>query len=597
MEFLKDATVLVLGLGESGLAMARWCAAAGATVRVWDSREQPPHEATLAEHVPNAQWQRGPLVDEAFSGVQLILKSPGLSASDERIAGPLARAVATGIAVQGELDLFARALADLKAERGYAPKVLAVTGTNGKTTTTALTAMLIERAGKRVAAAGNIGPTMLQTLADALALEGDAAARAVAEAASGIDSPSDDVVQASSSGDVDADADAMPPAELDAEEGDDAAAAQAPAPLADDEPAPILPDPEPPGPVFEHLPEVWVLELSSFQLDGVKGFEPTAAAVLNITQDHLDWHGSMQAYAAAKARIFGAHALLVINRDDPAVEALVPAPTLVKGARGKPARSVERQVVRFGLDAPQHPGDFGLIDENGMAWLVRARELDETLKRPGRGAKAAALEPDELHIQRLMPADALRVRGRHNASNALAALALATAIDCPLAPMLHGLREYEGEPHRVQYIATHHGVDAFDDSKGTNVGATVAALNGLGADRAPGKLAVILGGDGKGQDFAPLAEPVRRHARVVATIGRDAEAIETALAETGVPLQRHATLEAATRWCFERAHSGDAVLLSPACASLDMFRNYAHRAEVFVREVHSLVADDGGVIA
>jgi len=590
MEFLKDATVLVLGLGESGLAMARWCAGAGATVRVWDSREQPPHEATLAEHVPGAQWQRGPLGDEAFAGVQLILKSPGLSPSDERIAAPLARAVATGIPVQGELDLFARALADLKAERGYAPKVLAVTGTNGKTTTTALTAMLIERAGKRVAVAGNIGPTMLQTLADALVLEGDAAARAVAEAATGAEPSADEAIEI-----VDApQADNPVVAETDAESD---VAGDAPAPLADDEPAPILPDPEPPAPVFEHLPEVWVLELSSFQLDGVKGFEPTAAAVLNITQDHLDWHGSMQAYAAAKARIFGEHALLVINRDDPAVEALIPAPTLVKGARGKPARAVEREVVRFGLDAPQRPGDFGLIDENGMAWLVRARELDETLKRPGRGAKAAAFEPDELHIQRLMPADALRVRGRHNASNALAALALATAIDCPLAPMLHGLREYEGEPHRVQYIATHHGVDAFDDSKGTNVGATVAALNGLGSDRTPGKIAVILGGDGKGQDFAPLAEPVRRHARVVATIGRDAEAIETALADTGVPLQHHATLEAATRWCFERAHSGDAVLLSPACASLDMFRNYAHRAEVFVREVHSLVADDGGVIA
>jgi UDP-N-acetylmuramoylalanine--D-glutamate ligase len=587
MEFLKDATVLVLGLGESGLAMARWCARAGAAVRVWDSREQPPHAATLAEHVPDAQWQRGPLSDEAFAGVQLILKSPGLATSDERIAAPLARAVATGIPVQGELDLFARALADLKAERGYAPKVLAVTGTNGKTTTTALTAMLIDRAGKRVAAAGNIGPTMLQTLADALALEGDAAARAVAEAATGIKPLTDDSLEAEQDDDlVEAQAETGPEATIDA-----------PAPIADDEPAPILPDPEPPGPVFEHLPEVWVLELSSFQLDGVKGFEATAAAVLNITQDHLDWHGSMQAYTAAKARIFGEHALLVINRDDPAVEALIPAPTLVKGARGKAARSVEREVVRFGLDAPQRPGDFGLIDENGMAWLVRARELDETLKRPGRGAKSAALEPDELHIQRLMPADALRVRGRHNASNALAALALATSIDCPLAPMLHGLREYEGEPHRVQYIATHHGVDAFDDSKGTNVGATVAALNGLGADRVPGKLAVILGGDGKGQDFAPLAEPVRRHARVVATIGRDAEAIETALAGTGIPLQRHATLEAATRWCFERAHSGDAVLLSPACASLDMFRNYAHRAEVFVREVHSLVADDGGVIA
>ena len=588
MEFLRDATVLVLGLGESGLAMARWCAGAGATVRVWDSREQPPHEAALAEHVPNAQWQRGPLGDDAFAGVQLVLKSPGLSPSDERIAAPLARAAATGIPVQGELDLFARALADLKAERGYAPKVLAVTGTNGKTTTTALTAMLIERAGKRVAVAGNIGPTMLQTLADALALEGDAAARAVAEAATGVEPPADESAEAAP---VDEDV-----LETQAE-GESEAAIDEPTPVADDEPAPILPDPEPPGPVFEHLPEVWVLELSSFQLDGVKSFDPTAAAVLNITQDHLDWHGSMQAYAAAKARIFGEHALLVINRGDPAVEALIPAPTLVKGARGKPARAVEREVVRFGLDAPQRPGDFGLIDENGMAWLVRARELDETLKRPGRGSKAAAFEPDELHIQRLMPADALRVRGRHNASNALAALALATSIDCPLAPMLHGLREYEGEPHRVQYIATHHGVDAFDDSKGTNVGATVAALNGLGADRTPGKIAVILGGDGKGQDFAPLAEPVRRHARVVATIGRDAESIESALADTGVPLQRHATLEAATRWCFERAHSGDAVLLSPACASLDMFRNYAHRAEVFVREVHSLVADDGGVIA
>jgi UDP-N-acetylmuramoylalanine--D-glutamate ligase len=598
MEFLKDATVLVLGLGESGLAMARWCARAGAAVRVWDSRDEPPHAAALAEHVPDALWQRGPLGDEAFAGVQLILKSPGLAASDERIAAPLARAVATGIPVQGELDLFARALADLKAERGYAPKVLAVTGTNGKTTTTALTAMLIERAGKRVAAAGNIGPTMLQTLADALVLEGDAAARAVAEAATGIEAaasphpnPLPEGEGANTEEQEAAGSSTEPPLPLGEGRGEGHVN------LERDEEAPILPDPEPPGPVFEHLPEVWVLELSSFQLDGVRGFEPTAAAVLNITQDHLDWHGSMQAYAAAKARIFGEHALLVINRDDPAVEALIPAPTLVKGARGKPARSVEREVVRFGLDAPQRPGDFGLVDENGMAWLVRARELDETLKRPGRSAKPAAFDPDDLHIQRLMPADALRVRGRHNASNALAALALATAIDCPLAPMLHGLREYEGEPHRVQYVATHHGVDAFDDSKGTNVGATVAALNGLGADRAPGKLVVILGGDGKGQDFAPLAEPVRRHARAIATIGRDAEAIETALAETGVPLQRHATLEAATRWCFERAHSGDAVLLSPACASLDMFRNYAHRAEVFVREVHSLVADDGGVIA
>ena len=196
-----------------------------------------------------------------------------------------------------------------------------------------------------------------------------------------------------------------------------------------------------------------------------------------------------------------------------------------------------------------------------------------------------------------MPADALRVRGRHNACNALAALALATAIDCPLAPMLHGLREYAGEPHRVQFIASLDGIDAYDDSKGTNVGATVAALNGLGADKAPAKLAVIMGGDGKGQDFSPLVDGVRRHARAVATIGRDAEAIERALVATGVTVQRHATLEAATRWAFQRANPGDAVLLSPACASLDMFRNYAHRAEVFVAEVHAIVAEHGGVAA
>ena len=174
-----------------------------------------------------------------------------------------------------------------------------------------------------------------------------------------------------------------------------------------------------------------------------------------------------------------------------------------------------------------------------------------------------------------MPADALRIRGRHNAANALAALALATAIGCPLAPMLHGLREYRGEPHRVEFVASVGGVEAFDDSKGTNVGATVAALDGLGADKAPAKLVVILGGDGKGQDFAPLAAPVARHARAVALIGRDAAAIEAALAAIGVPLQRHDTLEAATRWCFAQAREGDAVLLSPACASLDMFRNYA----------------------
>ncbi len=307
----------------------------------------------------------------------------------------------------------------------------------------------------------------------------------------------------------------------------------------------------------------------------------------------------MAAYTAAKARVFGPHAVMVVNRDDPRVEAavaeLMPRPVPAKGRNAQPVpRQVVRHVVRFGLDAPQHPGDYGLVAQNDVAWLVRALEADETLTRRKRGSVA---EPEEIHIQRLMPADALRVRGRHNAANALAALALATAIGCPLAPMLHGLREYGGEPHRVEHVASVNGVDAFDDSKGTNVGATVAALTGLGADKSPARLVVILGGDGKGQDFAPLAEPVRRFVRAAATIGRDAPAIETALAGTGVVLQRHATLEAATRWAFEQARSGDAVLLSPACASLDMFRNYAHRADVFVAEVRALAAEFGEDIA
>jgi len=190
-----------------------------------------------------------------------------------------------------------------------------------------------------------------------------------------------------------------------------------------------------------------------------------------------------------------------------------------------------------------------------------------------------------------MPADALRVRGRHNAANALAALGLATAIGCLLAPMLHGLLEYTGEAHRVQPVGLVGEVEAYDDSKGTNVGATVAALNGLGADKAPSKLVVILGGDGKGQDFSPLTTPLARHARAVATIGRDAEALEAVI--EGVPVQRFGTLEAAVGWCFEQAQPGDAVLLSPACASLDMFRNYAHRAEVFVAAVQALAMERG----
>ncbi|MBA3590402.1 UDP-N-acetylmuramoyl-L-alanine--D-glutamate ligase [Methylibium sp.] len=559
MKSLQDTTVLVLGLGESGLAMAQWCARQGAVVRVADSREHPPRAAELAASVPAAQFEHG--FDVArLDGVQRVFKSPGLSPVDVLLVPLLARAAELGVPVQGELDLFAQALAELKVERGYAPKVIAITGTNGKTTTTVMCGQLIERSGLRVAVAGNVGPTMLASLAAALEREGP---------------PS------------------LQPAPAEVEEAAEPIAVEAPfidsAAGADDSaPIPLTPPP-PSAPVFEHLPDAWILELSSFQLDTVQGFEPSAAVVLNLSQDHLDWHGSMAAYAKAKARVYGgASTVMVVNRDDPEVQAMVPPPQIVKGAtRGARSQTVHRKVVRFGLDAPRAPGDYGLVIENGMAWLVRALEADETLKRK------KGDDTFELHVQRLMPADALRIRGRHNAANALAALALATAIGRPLAPMLHGLRDYRGEPHRVEFLATVGEIEAYDDSKGTNVGATVAAIDGLGADKAPARLAVILGGDGKGQDFGPLAAPVARHARSVALIGRDAPALEAVLSGTNVPLARHATLEDATRWCFEQARPGDAVLMSPACASLDMFRNYEHRAEVFAATVQALALERG----
>ena len=641
----QDRHALVLGLGDSGLAMAAWAARLGARVTVWDSREQPPQLAALRERLPDAAFEHGDFSPELLATIDhswVLLKSPGLSPLDARLKPLLARAEEIGLRVRGELELFAHALAELKTLYRYEPGVLAITGTNGKTTTTSMTALLVERAGRRVAMAGNIGPTLLGTLSDALDKEpmpqpkqdevaadiaaeadaADAADEAVVDlaVASVVSTEPGETVAVEDVGEVPEvpnadvllesfDANEIEPADIAGSTGpveplasiepaaqsaaaqastDDRTALETVADLLDEQPLPIKP-PAPRPAEFEVLPQVWVLELSSFQLDGVKGFEPSAGAVLNITQDHLDWHGDMPAYARAKGRVFGEHGVLVINRDDPEVEALVPAPITVKQGRGRPAKVVERQVVRFGLDAPRRPGDFGLLLENGMAWLVRAREQEEELK----GLKRRKDDEEDLIIQRLMPADALRVRGRHNAANALAALALATAIDCPRAPMLHGLRVYRGEPHRVEFVTSIKGVDFYDDSKGTNVGATVAAVMGLGADRAPAKLVMILGGDGKGQDFSPLATPIALHARAVALIGRDAPQIEAALQDSGVVMHRHDSLEAATHWSLAQAQAGDSVLLSPACASLDMFRNYAHRAEVFIATVRELAEDEG----
>ena len=279
---------------------------------MWDSRQSPPQLAALREQIPGAEVSGGALGAQMLQGVHLVLKSPGLGPNDPRVAAALQAAHAANVPVAGELDLFVQALAQLRAERDYAPQVLAVTGTNGKTTTTALTALLVERAGRSVVAAGNISPTMLDTLMRVL-----------------------------------------------------------------DE---------------NTLPQVWVLELSSFQLDTVHGFEPNAAAVLNLTQDHLDWHGDMAAYAAAKARIFGERTIAVINRDDARVEAMITAapPAVAVKGRTKAAKPIRRTVIRFGLHAPTRPGDYGLVDEGGMAWLVRAMP-DEADTPPPRTTEARSI--------------------------------------------------------------------------------------------------------------------------------------------------------------------------------------------------------------
>jgi UDP-N-acetylmuramoylalanine--D-glutamate ligase len=503
MNNLRDLHVMVLGLGASGLAMVRWCALHGAVVTVVDSREAPPQLAVLRAELPEVRFVHSDFPAALIEGseIRAVFKSPGLSPAET--AGVVDAAQALGLWVGGELSLFAQALKDLAQSpvptrhAHYAPKVLAITGTNGKTTVTSLTGHLVRWAGKSVAVAGNIGPTLLDTLAQALAENA--------------------------------------------------------------------------------LPEVWVLELSSFQLEIASGLEPTAAVVLNLTQDHLDWHGDMAAYAKAKANIFGATGLMVLNREDAGVMAMRPAPL-----RAKLQRPIEREYVAFGTDMPQRPGDFGLEEMNGMVWLVRALEADETRK------KFQHLE--ELHIQRFMPADALRIRGRHNASNALAALALCSAAGCALGPILFGLREYRGEPHRVESVGILNGVEFFDDSKGTNVGATVAALSGLGEDR---KLVLLLGGEGKGQDFSPLAAPIARYVRTVVLFGRDAALIREAIAGTEVPLLHATGMDEAVAQANRAAHAGDAVLLSPACASFDMFKDYAHRAQCFVDAVRALALDSG----
>lgn len=498
---------LVLGLGESGVSAVRWLLRRGARVTAIDTRAETAAAAALVPMSNDARLRvhhavAAPFADDWCAGVTLISPSPGLSPHPVH-GGPaaalLAHARQIGIPVVGEIDLFEWAI-DHAARAGSGmgvgrdpelalelPQVLAITGTNGKTTTTQMTLALLRRAGIDAQEAGNISPSLL----DAVMARED--------------------------------------------EG--------------------------------RFPSVWVLELSSFQLAIAQHFHPSAAALLNITEDHLDWHVDMQDYIAAKHRVFGVGRdgtpLLVqrvVNRQDPGVMAAV-------GERGSSAAA---NWISFGLDPPVRPGDLGLVQE-GLAWIVMADVQD----------------PTRLH--RLMPADALRVRGRHNALNAMAALALCRSVTSGLAPLLHGLREFRGGAHRMEWVANVVGIDFVDDSKGTNVGATVAALEGLEIP-----VVLIAGGDGKGQDFTDLATAMAGRVRLVVTIGRDGPEIARVASSVGVPCRSAASMEEAVMIATDAADPGQVVLMSPACASLDMFRNYAHRGRAF-REAVARMAQDRGV--
>jgi UDP-N-acetylmuramoylalanine--D-glutamate ligase len=494
---------LILGLGESGLAMARWLARASWDVHVADTRAEPPMLGALRELVPQARFSAGDFTPQLLEGAALLALSPGLSPHAAPLRDMVEAAARDGIDAVGEIELFARALAQLQRDQSYAPRVVAVTGTNGKTTTVRMVGRMIERWGRSVLVAGNVSPSALDALRTALEAQ--------------------------------------------------------------------------------RLPDFWVLELSSFQLATTRTLTCSAAAVLNVTEDHLDWHASFQDYAASKARILAGAGTRVYSRDDPVVQAMV-----ADDGAG---------TVGFGAGAPDRPGQFGLVRDGGLTWLACTDE-EEAPRRRRRPVRAQPMTasgdpvppaPAEAPaVHRLMPVDALAVRGTHNALNALAALALGRAVGVPLAAALRALGDFRGDPHRTETVARIGGVEYVDDSKGTNVGATIAALRGL-ADVAGGRrIVVILGGDGKGQSFAPLAAAVGAHARAAVLIGKDARQIALALTGLDVPVHTAADLPAAVRAAAGIAQHGDIVLLSPACASFDAFRNYAHRAQVFVAAVQEL---------
>jgi UDP-N-acetylmuramoylalanine--D-glutamate ligase len=453
----EGRNVLVLGLGDTGLSSVRWLARRGARLAAADSRTAPPALATLRAEHPALALRLGAFDEALLAGVDTVVASPGVALREPVLRAALAR----GIEVVGDVEIFGREI----ARRREGLRVLGVTGTNGKSTVTALAAAMGEAAGMKTRAIGNIGVPVLDALLEAEA---------------------------------------------------------------------------------HGLPELYVVELSSYQLETTSSLALDAAAMLNVTQDHLDRYDSMADYARAKERIFMHCGTRVVSRDD----------------RWSRAMAGSAQAFSFGLGEPRSESEWG---------------LDAGRRTLRRGAQA------------LLDLREMAMPGLHNVANGLAAHALASAIGLPAAPLERALREFKGLPHRVQQVAEARGVRFFDDSKGTNVGASVAALEGFEAP-----VVLIAGGEGKGQDFAPLAPAVKAHARAVVLIGRDAPSLAAALAPAGVPVRRADSMEAAVRTAFELAREGDAVLLSPACASFDMFRNYGHRGDVFAQAARKLAGETGG---
>ncbi|MDO7539975.1 UDP-N-acetylmuramoyl-L-alanine--D-glutamate ligase [Acinetobacter nosocomialis] len=439
---------VVAGLGISGVSAVNFLHEQGYQVAVTDSRPTPPGYDQIPADVKTSFGQ---LDQELLLQAEEIILSPGLAPQLPEIQA----AIAKGISVVGDIQLLRRAT-DVP--------IVAITGSNAKSTVTTLMGLMAKDAGKKVAVGGNLGRPALDLLKD--------------------------------------------------------------------------------------QPELLVLELSSFQLETTSHLNAEVAVVLNMSEDHLDRHGNMLGYHQAKHRIFQGVKKVVFNRDDALSRPLVPDTT--------PMQS-------FGLNAPDL-NQYGVLrDADGTLWLARG-------------------------LQRLIKSSDLYIQGMHNVANALACLALGEAIGLPMESMLETLKHFKGLEHRCEYVKTVHDVRYYNDSKGTNVGATLAAIDGLGAaiEVKKGKVALILGGQGKGQDFTPLRSSIEKYAKVVVLIGEDAPVIEQAI-QGATKILHAATLKEAVELCQRETQAEDVVLLSPACASFDMFKSYNDRGQQFVACVNSLV--------